>query len=76
MDRFNTSMAQFKALNEYDRLERLAYYRAHPDSLRAVRAERAKRNAFLIERGLPALADPYPELDDSGVQEAPATEGR
>ena len=75
MDRFDTALAQFKAMNEYHRIELLAYYRAHPELLRAVRAERAKRNAFLIERGLPALADPYPELDDPGVQGAPATDG-
>lgn len=68
MDRFDTALAQFKATNEYRRLERLAYYRAHPDSLAAVRAERAKLNAYLIEQGLPALDDPYPEHPRPGAQ--------
>jgi hypothetical protein len=75
MDRFETALAQFKATNEYRRLERLAYYRAHPDSLAAVRAHRAKLDAFLIEQGLPALDDPYPELDATRAQAPPTTDG-
>ncbi len=75
MDRFDTALAQFKATNAYRHLELLDYYRAHPDSLKAVRADRAKLNAFLIEQGLPPVADPYPELEDPSVQAPPATDG-
>jgi hypothetical protein len=75
MDRFDTALAQFKATNEFRRLERLSYYRAHPDSLAAVRADRAKLNAFLVKQGLPAIDDPYPELAITNAQAPPTTDG-
>lgn len=64
-DRFSTLMRQMKALNEFAHQESVAYYREHPDSLRAVREHLAKRNAYLVEQGLPPLPDRYPELPES-----------
>ncbi|MGD9905744.1 MAG: hypothetical protein AB7U83_19910 [Vicinamibacterales bacterium] len=64
-DKFSIQMRQMRALNEYARQESLAYFREHPDSLRAVREDLAKRNAYLAEQGLPLLPDRYPELPES-----------
>ena len=55
-------LAQMQALNEYYRREGAQHMAAEPDVLAAVRARRAKVNAYLEERGLPPQPDPYHEL--------------
>ena len=54
--------AQIRALDDYDRCERLQQMATQPELLAAVRARRAKANAYLEERGLPPEPDPYHEL--------------
>ena len=55
-------LAQMRALDEYYRREGVQHMAAEPDVLAAVRARRAKVNAYLEERGLPPQPDPYHEL--------------
>ena len=54
MDRFDTALAQCKAMNEYRRIELLAYYR-RIRSCCGRSGQNGKAKPFLIERGLPAL---------------------
>ena len=51
-----------RALTDYDRREGVQQMAAEPELLAAVRARRAKVNAYLEERGLPPEPDPYLEL--------------
>jgi hypothetical protein len=62
---FHTLLKRMKALNEYSRQQQLTRFREDRETLRAVRADLAKRNAYLVEQGLPPLEDSYPELPES-----------
>ena len=55
-------LAQMGAINDYYRREGLQQMATQPELLAAVRARRAKVNAYLEERGLPPEPDPYHEL--------------
>ena len=59
---FDVRLAQMGAVNDYYRREGVEHMAAEPDVLAAVRARRAKVNAYLEERGLPPQPDPYHEL--------------
>ena len=59
---FDVRLARMRALDEYYRRDRVQFMAAHPELLAAVRARRAKVNAYLEERGLPPQPDPYHEL--------------
>jgi hypothetical protein len=61
-DDLSQKVAVMHALNEYSRRQRLEELRERPESLAAIRADRAARSAFQLERGLPPMPDAYPEL--------------
>lgn len=61
-DRYQTATAVLAASNEYSRQQRLQELREDPAQLALIRAARAQFNVFLVERGLPAQPDRYPEL--------------
>lgn len=61
-DGFSVQMAQLRAANEYAMREQTKLMAARPDLLARDRAQGAKLNAYLEERGLPPQPDPYHEL--------------
>jgi len=61
-DHLDVRLAQMQALDEYYRCEGVQQMAARPDLLAAFRAQRAKVNAYLDERGLPPQPDPYHAL--------------
>ena len=61
-DDFSAEMAVLRAMNDYSRRQRIEDLRSRPQSLSAIRADHAARNAFLATRGLSPIPEPYPEL--------------